>query len=67
MDLTILHEPAPDVSRAHVFGAQEDDARVDADDVRVGPAGLGVEGVDEAVAAVDFGAVTIVHGKQSLS
>ena len=67
MDLTILHEPAPDVSRAHVFGAQEDDAGVDADDVGVGPGGLGVEGVDEAVLAVDFWAVPGVHRFKSAS
>ena len=57
----ILHEPAPDVSGSHVFGAQENDAGVDADDVGVGPGGLGVEGVDEPVPAIDFGAVPGVH------
>ena len=61
-DLAVHHEPAPDGGGAHVFGAQENDADVDADDVSVGPAGLWVEGIDEAVATVDFGAIPIVHG-----
>lgn len=62
-DFGVLHEPVPNLSRAHVFGAQEDYAGVDADHVRVDPAGLRVEGVDEAVLAVDFGAVLFMHGQ----
>ena len=60
-DLAVAHEPAPDVFGAHVFGAEEDDTDVDADDVGVGPAGLWVEGVDEAVFTVDLGAVLVEH------
>lgn len=66
-DFAVSHEPTPDVSSAHVFGTQKNDAGVDADDVGVDPGGLGVEGVDEAVAAIDFGAVPIVHRLQSAS
>ena len=64
-DLAVFHEPAPDVAGAGVFGAEEDDADVDADHVGIDPAGLGVEGVDEAVLAVDLFAVLVVHGLQS--
>ena len=60
-----MHEPAPDVAGAGVFGAEEDDAGVDAYDVGVDPAGFGVEGVDEAVFAVDLLAVLVVHRLQS--
>src|SRR6185295_11568127 len=63
-DLPILHEPAPDVSGAHVFGAQKNYAGVDSNYVGVGPGGLRVEGVDEAVFAVDFRAVLIKHRLQ---
>ena len=57
----VSHEPTPDVFGAHVFGAQKNYAGVDADDVGVGPTRLGVEGVDEAVLAIAFGAVSGVH------
>ena len=63
-DLAVLHEPAPDVARAHVFGAQEDDAGVDSDHVGVDPAGFGVEGVDEAILAVNLCSVFLIHGPQ---
>ncbi len=49
---------------AHVFGAEEDDADVDSDDVCVDPAGFGIEGVDESILAVDLCAVLLVHGPQ---
>jgi len=60
-----LHEPAPDVAGAGVFGAEEDDAGVDANHVGVDPAGLGIERVDEAVLAVGFLTVPVVHCLQS--
>ena len=53
-DFAVLHEPAPDVAGAHVLGAEEDYAGVDADDVCVDPAGFGIKGVDEAVLAVNL-------------
>ena len=56
-----MHEPAPDVGGAHVFGAEEDDAGVDTDDVRVDPVGLGIKGVDEAVLAVNLWTPTFAH------
>ena len=61
-DLAVEHEPAPDVAGAHVFGAQKDDAGVDSDDVGVDPAGFGIEGVDEAVLAINLCAVLLIHG-----
>ena len=63
-DFAVLHEPAPDVAGASVFGAEEDYADVDADDVGVDPAGFGIEGVDEPVLAVDLVAVLVVHRLQ---
>lgn len=62
-----MHEPAPDVAGAGVFGAEEDDAGVDANHVGVDPAGLGIEGVDEAVLAVDLVAILVVHCLQCSS
>src|ERR1051326_87684 len=57
----ILHEPAPDVAGAHVFGAEKNDADVDADDVCIDPAGFGIEGVDETVPAIDLLAILLSH------
>ena len=52
-NLRVAHEPLPDAARAQVLGAEQRDADVDADDVGVHPAVGRMEGVGEAVAAVD--------------
>ena len=61
-NLAIPHEPTPDVASVHVFRAQENDAGVDSDNVCVDPTRLRIEGVDEAVLAVDLRAVLFMHG-----
>lgn len=63
-DLGVLHEPAPDVPGAHVFGAQEDDAGVDSDHVSIDPARFGIERVYEAILPVNLCAVLLIHGPQ---
>lgn len=57
-----MHEPAPDGAGAQVFGAEEDDAGVDADHVGVDPSRFRIEGVDKAVLAVNLGTPALVHG-----
>src|SRR4051812_25416765 len=48
--LRVAHETFPHPAGPGVFGHDQGDAQVDADDVGGGPAGVGIEGVDEAVA-----------------
>src|SRR6185503_6585618 len=60
-DLAILHEPRPDPLAAQVLGAQQRDPEIDADDVRIHPAAGRMEGVREAVAAVDLVAEAAAH------
>ena len=47
----ILHEGIPDHRGAEIFCHQEADAEIDAEDVRIVPVEVGVEGVAETVAA----------------
>src|SRR4029079_18349590 len=60
-DLAILHEPRPYPLAAQVLGAQERDPEIDADDARIHPAAGRMEGVREAVAAVDLVAEAAPH------
>src|SRR5262249_6890091 len=60
-NLGILHEPCPDPSGPEVLCAQQRDADVDADHVRVHPAVRRMEGVGKAVAPVDSVAVAALH------
>ena len=63
-DLTVLHEPVPDVAGAHVRGAQQDYADVDPDHIGIDPTGLRIECVDKAVLAINLCAVLLVHRSQ---
>ena len=47
--LRVLHESAPNEPRSQVLGHQQDDPRVDSDDVRIIPVLEGIKGIDEAV------------------
>ena len=49
--LRVLHEGVPDEGGAEIFGHEETNAEIDAEDVGVVPVQLGVEGVTESVAA----------------
>jgi hypothetical protein len=63
-DLAVLHEPAPNISAAHVLRAQQNDSRVNADYVRIDPIGLRIEGVDKAILPIDPRAILLVHRPQ---
>ena len=56
-DFRVAGEGVPDEAGAEVFGHEEADAEIDAEDVGVVVVGLGMEGVAEAVAAAGFVAV----------
>lgn len=60
------HEVEPNEFAAEVFRHDERDADVDGDDVGGDPAGVGVEGVGEAVAAPDFFAAGGAHGAEGV-
>ena len=49
------------MATAHVLSAEENYADVDANDVRVDPADLGIKGVDESILAVNLLTVLFTH------
>ena len=59
-----MHEPAPDIAAAQVLGAQQSDSYIDADDIRVHPAVVRVEGVRKTIAAIDALAEFVFHCSQ---
>ena len=61
-DFRVAGEGVPDEAGAEVFGLDDADAEVDAEDVGVVPVGLRVEGVAEAVATVGLVAVVGFEG-----
>src|SRR5262245_18535764 len=60
-DFCVSHEPAPDVSAAQVLGAEQSDAHVNTDHVRIDPAGRGVESVGESIAAINLLSEFLLH------
>src|SRR5262245_14284196 len=60
-DLSVSHEPAPDVPAAQILGAEKSDANVDADYVGIDPAGGRIESVGETVAAIYFFSEFLFH------
>src|SRR5439155_1016560 len=57
-------KPAPDTAAAEVLGAEQSNADVDSNHVRVDPTRVRVEGVCESVASVDALAELRLHGPQ---
>src|SRR5206468_2462531 len=60
--LGVLHEGVPDEGGAEIFGHEETDAEIDAENLRVVPVEVGVEGVAEPVAAPGIFAEVVSHG-----
>ena len=52
-DFGVLHEPAPDSSGTEIFGAEEGDAQVDADHIRVHPAVSWMKRIGKPIAPID--------------
>src|SRR5262245_2717250 len=57
----IEHKPSPDVPASKVFSAQQHDADVNPDHIRIDPAVVGIESVRESVASVNFVAEFLTH------
>src|SRR6266478_5816113 len=62
--LGVLHEGVPDEGGAEIFGHEETDAEIDAEDLGVVPVEVGVEGVAEAVTAPGIFAEVVSHGTE---
>src|SRR3979411_1606203 len=60
----VLHEGIPDKGGAEIFGHEETDAEIDAEDLGVVPVEVGVEGVAETIAAPGISAEVVSHGAE---
>lgn len=60
-NLAVAHEPLPDVFCARIFCAEQCDAEVYADYVRVRPAVCRVESINESVLAINALAKLLAH------
>ena len=63
--LGVLHEGLPDKGGAEIFGHEQTDAEIDADDFRVEPVEVGVEGVAETVTASGISAEVVSYGAEN--
>ncbi len=64
-NLTIPHEPAPDVSRPQVLRAQQHNAHVDSDHVAINPTGVWIKGINKAVHPIHALTIFFAHCSQS--
>ena len=62
--LGVLHEGVPDEGGAEIFGHEETDAEIDAEDLGVVPVEVGMEGVAEAVASPGVLAEVVAEGAE---
>jgi len=60
-NLFIEHEPAPDVTGSQVFGADQSYANVDADNIRINPPIIRIEGIDKTVTIINAISPPLVH------
>ena len=59
-----MHEGVPDEGGTKVFGHEETDAKIDAEDLGIVPVEVGVEGVAESVAPPGIFAEVVSHGAE---
>src|SRR5207244_153651 len=57
----ITHEPSPHVSAAKILRAEQSDSDIDSENIRIDPAGGGIERIAEAVAPPHAFSETFLH------
>jgi hypothetical protein len=60
-NLRVLHKPTPDISGAQVLSTQQRDADIDTDYIAVDPVGVGIEGINKTINAIDSLTVPFAH------